>query len=316
MQHIPGSNNNIADAISRFQDAHFRKLAPEAAATPENIPAWQTQAFTIASCSYAIMVSLNQHVEHTSRDLLPTHLFANINPLPATSLTLQYFCADKSQSISYHTLKVYLAAIRLMHIEHGLPDPTVDQTLLLVCRGIRRHQQITERKRLPITIDILKLLKSYLCVSTYTVCEQRMLWLSFTLSFYGFLRSSECLSLIWSDIKRTDNHLVIELHQSKTDPFRRGQSLQIYPTNSSTCLVRVFTRFVDNIGTTLPHKLVFSAGSFSPLTRSRLTGTIRHLLMQAGMCPTNYASHSFRIGAATTAAAAGLPTWLIKTLGR
>ena len=38
--------------------------------------------------------------------------------------------------------------------------------------------------------------------------------------------------------------------------------------------------------------------------------------MQAGMCPSNYASHSFRIGAATTTAAAGLPTWLIKTLGR
>ena len=38
--------------------------------------------------------------------------------------------------------------------------------------------------------------------------------------------------------------------------------------------------------------------------------------MQAGMCPSNYASQSFRIGAATTAAAAGLPTWLIKTLGR
>ena len=47
-----------------------------------------------------------------------------------------------------------------------------------------------------------------------------------------------------------------------------------------------------------------------------MTGTIRHLLMQAGMCPTNYTSHSFRIRAATTAAAAGLPSWLIKTLGR
>ena len=117
----------------------------------------------------------------------------NINPLPATSLTLQYFCADKSQSISYQTLKVYLAAIRLMHIEHGLPDPTMDQTLLLVCRGIRRHQKVTER-RLPITIDILK---SYLRLSNYTLYEQRMLWLSFTLSFYGFLSASECLSLRW-----------------------------------------------------------------------------------------------------------------------
>ena len=144
----------------------------------------------------------------------------NINPLPATTLTLQYFCADKSQSISYQTLKVYLATICLMYIEHGLPDPTIDQTLLLVCRGIRRHQKVIERRRLPpITIDILKSLKSYLYLrlSSYTLCKQRMLW---SLSFYGFLRVSKCLSLTWSDIKRTGNHLVIELHQSRTDPLQ------------------------------------------------------------------------------------------------
>ena len=92
----------------------------------------------------------------------------NINPLPATSLTLQYFCADKSQSISYQTLKVYLAAIRLMHIEHGLLDPTMDQTLLLICRGIRWHQKVTERRRLPITIDILKsLIHICACLTTH-----------------------------------------------------------------------------------------------------------------------------------------------------
>ena len=64
VQHIP---DRIADAISRFQDAHFKKLAPEAEATPETIPAWP-QAFTIASCDSAIMVSPNQLVEHTSQN--------------------------------------------------------------------------------------------------------------------------------------------------------------------------------------------------------------------------------------------------------
>ena len=40
-------------------------------------------------------------------------------------------------------------------------------------------------------------------------------------------------------------------------------------------------------------------------------------LLQRLSIPTElYASHSFRIGAATTAAEAGLPPWLIQTLGR
>ena len=59
----------------------------------------------------------------------------NINPLPATSLTLQYFCTNRSKSISYKTLKVYLASICLKHIEQGLPDLTTDETLHPVCRG-------------------------------------------------------------------------------------------------------------------------------------------------------------------------------------
>ena len=41
-----------------------------------------------------------------------------------------------------------------------------------------------------------------------------------------------------------------------------------------------------------------------------------HQLLQAtGVTPSHYSSHSFLIGAATTAAAAGLPATLIKTLG-
>ena len=43
---------------------------------------------------------------------------------------------------------------------------------------------------------------------------------------------------------------------------------------------------------------------------------LRELLNILGYIENEYAPHSFRIGAATTAAAANLPPWLIKTLGR
>ena len=53
-----------------------------------------------------------------------------------------------------------------------------------------------------------------------------------------------------------------------------------------------------------------------PLTRQRLTANLRVLLSAAGFAPEKYASHSFRIGGATTAAAAGLPDWQIQAMGR
>ena len=61
---------------------------------------------------------------------------------------------------------------------------------------------------------------------------------------------------------------------------------------------------------------IFKGDRFSSLNRQQLTHTIRHLLQSTSYNKQYYSSYSFRSGAATTAAAAGLPDWLIKALGR
>ena len=60
---------------------------------------------------------------------------------------------------------------------------------------------------------------------------------------------------------------------------------------------------------------LFNGGRFAPLARVHITSVVRQLLQGTGFNQAHYSSHSFRIGAATTAAAAGLPGSLIKTLG-
>jgi len=65
-----------------------------------------------------------------------------------------------------------------------------------------------------------------------------------------------------------------------------------------------------------PCILLFQAGRFAPLSCAAVTRALRQLLQQASIDSLQYSSHSFLIGAATTAAAAGLPVWLIKNLGR
>ena len=52
-----------------------------------------------------------------------------------------------------------------------------------------------------------------------------------------------------------------------------------------------------------------------PLTRDVFITWLRNNFARLGL-KGNYSGHSFRIGAATTAAAAGIPDHLIKTLGR
>ena len=59
---------------------------------------------------------------------------------------------------------------------------------------------------------------------------------------------------------------------------------------------------------------VFRDGS--PLTRDRLVAAVRSALSHAGVDTAHYSGHSFRVGAATTAARAGLSQATIKMLGR
>ena len=252
----------------------------------------------------------------------------NINPLPASSITLQFFCVDISAHTSYKTLKVYLAAIRLVHLEHGLDDPTNDHLLHLVCRGIRRLQGDNTRPQLPITINLLRTLKTQLAKATsFTPLEQRLLWAAFSLAFYGFMRVSEFTTptisdtfsppgLHWSDIKLHTNSISLNLRQSKTDPFRQGHQIIITATNTSTCPVRAMHKYVSVVPAANRTGPLFSGGRFSPLSRVNVTATVCQLLHNANIMSSSYASHSFRIGAATTAAAAGLPPTMIKILGR
>ena len=54
--HIDGTNNVIADCLSRFKQERFKQLAPLANSAPDNIPAWPIQSFIEASSSAAILV--------------------------------------------------------------------------------------------------------------------------------------------------------------------------------------------------------------------------------------------------------------------
>ena len=52
------------------------------------------------------------------------------------------------------------------------------------------------------------------------------------------------------------------------------------------------------------------------MTKDALTAETRQLLSHLGCQASDFAGHSYKIGAATAAASASLPPWLVKTLGR
>ena len=151
-----------------------------------------------------------------------------------------------------------------------------------------------------------------------------MLWAAFTLTFFGFLRASEhCApskhsfdpssTLLVRDITVLSYKIVVKLKVSKCDPFRKGQTVVLAPSGRSVCSVRAMSKHLQNCNSSERPIFVLADGKF--LTR-RLVSSIMKQLIGNGINCEGLSSNGFRIGAATTAAAANIPDRVIKTLGR
>ena len=159
--------------------------------------------------------------------------------------------------------------------------------------------------------------------------DTKMLWSACCICFFGFLRAGEMtvpgdeeydpqvhLSVgdIAVDDGRSPSLLRISIKQSKTDPFRKGVDLFIGRTGTDLCPLAALLDYLRTRGSAPGPLFVFADGRV--LTRQRFVDLVRDGLEKAGVDQSKYCGHSFRIGAATTAAKKGIEDCIIKTLGR
>ena len=80
------------------------------------------------------------------------HLSPDGALLPADEQSLMRFASFLADSLHHSSIKVYLSAVRSLHIDNGLPDPLINcLQLQRLLRGIKRVQGSSTSKRLPIT---------------------------------------------------------------------------------------------------------------------------------------------------------------------
>ena len=96
------------------------------------------------------------------------------------------------QGLTHATIKVYLSAVRNLHVTAGLHKEFAVQLtpkLELVMKGIKKEKAlISPRTRLPITIDIMSKLKITLGVRSKDH-DNIMLWAACALAFLGAVNS-------------------------------------------------------------------------------------------------------------------------------
>ena len=232
-----------------------------------------------------------------------------------------------SLKLKWTTIKLYLAGIRFHYLKAGFSNPlqAVDR-LQYILRGIKRTQCQPSKPRLPITIQKLQEICKFLKTDFFPLIISRTLECMCMIAFFGFLRCSEFTAgsfqkhyLCIKDIKfpRDRSMFILFLASSKTDPFRHGVKIPIY-SNPVLCPVTCMQHYLSKY-----HKEpqnseapLFLDEHNHPFSRERFISYLRQILVCLGYNQSDYCGHSFRIGAATTAAAVGIEDHMIKLLGR
>ena len=260
---------------------------------------------------------------------------AGLSPFPTNEKKLCSFAAARGhEGLKAQTIKGYLSAVRNRQIILQLGNPfQVDMPVLeYVLRGIKmdqaKHHPPKVKERLPITPAIMLKLRE-IWGAKPTDPTNIMLWAACCTAFFGFLRSGEITTpslkeydaevhLSFGDISLDSTHnptvAQVRIKASKTDPFRQGISIFLGRTDTLLCPIAALTAYMATRGCS--QGPFFHFPDHQPLTRQLLVEHLRRALQATGLDPKKFAGHSFRIGAATTAAAHGLEDSLIRTLGR
>ena len=175
--------------------------------------------------------------------------------LPTSEETLLLFASYLAkQGLAHTTIKVYLSAVRNLHVSAGLHKQFAQQLtphLEMVLRGIKREylKSAQQQVRLPITRSIMDKIRLVLQKRADSH-NNKLMWAACCTAFFGFLRCSEftvpsqndydpdshlSLSDLSVDSKIDPSMIRINIKQSKTDPFQQGVHLCLGKTGNIIC---------------------------------------------------------------------------------
>ncbi|XP_067314705.1 uncharacterized protein [Pseudorasbora parva] len=259
------------------------------------------------------------------------HSIYKLNFPDYSSLTITSFISylNSTKNLQVSSIKGYLSGIQFFHkLAFGLPSPEISnsQTSMLI-KGIQKTQPTHPDARQPITLDILTKCISTLRRGYHSTNTARTLDAMFILAFFGFLRSSEItitstfnpkLHPTISDLAVLDNETISYfIKQSKTDQMKKGHSIYIFNLPSPIQPYQSLLAYLHfrSSQTKLFSEPLFTDDTNRPVTRFWFQKHLKSILILSGISADNFSSHSFRIGAATTAAQKGLSQHQIQKLG-
>ena len=254
-------------------------------------------------------------------------------PLQEEDLLMDFIVYQvEVRGLKHSTISGYMSAIRWVHLANGFDDPTANKPRLRMARRAIKRLTGEVKGKLPVTPDMLKHIGSNLAMDE---AKHAVTWAGLNLAFFFVLRSAEyCDDPIKAlqvgdvqffkegeptdDLEQADE-LVIFIRSSKTDQTRKGARRNAYKTGSLLCPVVAAAKVMrlrQSMGAADDDPFL-AYGHRQMLTRKTVTDVLRWAAKDLGQVEaSNFASHSLRIGGASTMLACGYSEEYIRRQGR
>ncbi|XP_054841826.1 integrase/recombinase xerD homolog [Eublepharis macularius] len=244
---------------------------------------------------------------------------------PSQEEVLRYLAHLRALGRAPRTMRHDLAAVSFFCKALGFPDPCCGFIPRRAIEGWARLVPPPPDKRRPISLSILRCILRVLPDLCWSSFEVQLFHTAFSLAFFGALRAGELVAgsradtsgraLSFTDVSWSPRQVLISIRRSKTDQRGKGAAVCLRASRRGpVCPVRAVGAYLQvrppQQGPFLIHR------DLSPLTRYQFASLLRACLEMAGLPPSQFGTHSFRIGAATEAAGLGLPDRAIMAIGR
>ena len=241
------------------------------------------------------------------------------------------------------TVDAYLSALRQVHLVKGVEPPKARPEIVkMIVTGAKHRDAAADRTtgrpiRLPVTVDMLNLIKLKLSEMKIPMQRKRLYWAVCALNFFGGFRVHETLSrcesqfdpafcLLGRDIELRqitvgDKHeeiIQLKLKSPKEDRVGAGCTfVDVYTTGGLLCPVRAFKKWMLTGPPADPDLPAFREEDGVPLTGRKLNKILRGCLEDSIPYDTGFVtSHSFRSGIASLMGQLGYTDDQIKAIGR
>ena len=238
-------------------------------------------------------------------------VYYGYQPLPAAALTLSRNAAFLARSLSATSIPAYLNAVRILHLKHGLTDPTKNNSqLATTLRRNKRVKRLTVSQKKPITPHFLLAFKSHLNLDNPL---HATFWAVCLVTFFGLLRKAnlQCKGLTQFDpskhlrlgdilffsdwtsiINRWSKPIQFSQH-ILTVPLPRIAQYPLFPHTALRHAFRLVSAPLSGPAFIIPAS---TEGGLTALTYGKFDSLLKLLAAKTNIDPSQVSGHSFRSG--------------------